>query len=57
MRLVLLTGIFYTHMWIGGKNLFVKICQYETNHRIWVYDWQSCPANRNIKISGEKDGR
>ena len=54
--LIVLSGVFYTHMWIHNRNTFVKVCEYRSSREIsqyyfhspakaWVYDWEYCPPN------------
>ena len=60
MLTLALTGIFYTHMWVNGRNTFVKVCHYrasketsqyyyDTPKRIWIYDYQYCKKTIKIK--------
>jgi hypothetical protein len=58
--MIMLTGVFYTHLWINGSNTFVKICEYRapksasytyylTPRKIWVYPDRVCPQSVKIK--------
>ena len=57
-----LTGVFYTHMWIQGRNAFVKICEYRAPKeirqyyhmnapRFWVHPDNNCPNPKKVKKS------
>lgn len=51
---LLLSGVFYTHLWINGRNTFVKVCEYRASYEIsrwyyyypvktWTYSNKECP--------------
>jgi hypothetical protein len=56
MITLLLTGVFYTHMWISRQNILVKICRYNAaeyrsanDYAIWTHYGQQCPPTVNVK--------
>jgi hypothetical protein len=62
---LLLSGVFYTHLWMNNQNTFVKICEYRAErnvsisyyyspHRIWIYDWQTCPRSQKVNSTGTR---
>ena len=57
MITLLLTGVFYTHLWINGSNTLVKICHYDaveyrsaSDYAIWTHYYNQCPPTVTVKI-------
>ena len=56
MITLLLTGVFYTHLWVNNRNTFVKICRYDApeyrsvdDYAIWTHDRSQCPPTVTVK--------